>query len=152
MRAGIAIAICSITLALQAGAAELEGASWWVSAAHTNAGSRAWLAPAEGYGGGLGSAGATLGTPNGASVGTSHEVAAGFWPAFSTAAWGPEVCPGDVNGDGVVGGLDYVILLGAFSSSAGEAAFVPEADLNGDGVVGGPDVSIFFQGYGCTTP
>ena len=48
---------------------------------------------------------------------------------------------GDLNGDGVVSGLDLTVLLGAWGASG-------NADLNGDGVVGGIDLTILLSNWG----
>ena len=54
--------------------------------------------------------------------------------------------PGDVNGDGVVNGMDLAILLGAWGTS------VPAADLNHDGVINGSDLAILLGAWGTTSP
>lgn len=51
-------------------------------------------------------------------------------------------CPGDGNGDGVIGGEDLGALLGAWGSS--EDTF----DLNGDGTVDGADLGLLVAGWG----
>lgn len=48
---------------------------------------------------------------------------------------------GDINGDGLVNGIDLALLLGAWGSS--DAA----ADLDADGVVGGSDLSLLLGGW-----
>jgi hypothetical protein len=54
-------------------------------------------------------------------------------------------CPGDLNGDGVVGGLDLAGVLSRWG-------FGGPADLNGDGVVGGQDLSIVLARWGPCSP
>jgi len=51
-------------------------------------------------------------------------------------------CPGDIDGDGTVGGSDLGTLLGAWGT-ANEAA-----DLNHDGTVSGPDLGILLGHWG----
>jgi hypothetical protein len=53
----------------------------------------------------------------------------------------PPVDPADLDGDGIVGGADLAILLGAWGSSD------PAADLDGDGVVGASDLAILLGGW-----
>lgn len=57
----------------------------------------------------------------------------------------PRACPGDLDRDGIVGGSDLAILLGAWGT-VGRGA--PAADLNGDGVVGGADLAILLGAWG----
>jgi hypothetical protein len=47
----------------------------------------------------------------------------------------------DVNGDGLVNGIDLAFILTYWGSSA------PIADLNDDGIVGGPDLTIVLSGW-----
>ena len=47
----------------------------------------------------------------------------------------------DVNGDGVVNGIDLAFILTYWGSSA------PIADLNDDGIVGGADLTIVLSGW-----
>ena len=53
-------------------------------------------------------------------------------------------CPGDLDGDGEVGGADLTQLLAEWGCS-GEACL---PDLNGDGTVGGPDLTIILSAWG----
>ncbi|MBW7904483.1 MAG: hypothetical protein LC135_07685 [Phycisphaerae bacterium] len=57
-------------------------------------------------------------------------------------------CPGDINGDGVVGQPDLGILLGAFGTCAGHPAYVAAADLNQDGCIGQPDLGVLLSSWG----
>lgn len=50
----------------------------------------------------------------------------------------------DINGDGVINGLDYVVLFENF----GHSPFDPRADVNRDGVVNGLDYVLFYEAYG----
>lgn len=52
------------------------------------------------------------------------------------------VCPGDLNGDGVIGGADLADLLSQWSLSS-----VP-GDLDGDGTVAGGDLAILLANWG----
>lgn len=53
-------------------------------------------------------------------------------------------CPGDINDDGTVDGLDLLILLGEWGECPGDCS----ADLNGDGAVDGLDLLIFLSSWG----
>ena len=61
------------------------------------------------------------------------------------------VCDGDFNQDGFVGGPDFTIFLGCFNRSVAPGVGPPddpdcnESDMNGDGFVGGPDFTLFLQ-------
>jgi 3-phytase/alkaline phosphatase D len=52
-------------------------------------------------------------------------------------------CPGDLNGDRSVDGVDLAMLLGAWGPGVGSPA-----DLNGDGSVNGADVGLLFAAWG----
>ncbi|MGA1394008.1 MAG: hypothetical protein ACO38W_12715, partial [Phycisphaerales bacterium] len=49
---------------------------------------------------------------------------------------------GDLDGDGIIGGSDLAILLGAWNSKGGPA------DLDGDGIIGGSDLAILLSAWG----
>ncbi len=49
----------------------------------------------------------------------------------------------DIDGDGTVGFPDFLLLAGAFGSSAGQEFYLVEADLDGDDTVGFSDFLIF---------
>lgn len=51
------------------------------------------------------------------------------------------VCPGDLDGDGVVDGVDIAMVLGQWGTSG-------SADLNGDGMVDGADLAVVLGGWG----
>jgi hypothetical protein len=57
-------------------------------------------------------------------------------------------CDMDLNGDGTVGGPDYVAFGATFGTSEGDPGWNAEADGNGDKTVGGPDFVIFGQRFG----
>ncbi len=50
--------------------------------------------------------------------------------------------PADLNGDGIVDGIDLGMLLGAWNATEGPA------DLNGDGVVNGIDLGLLLGAWG----
>ena len=52
--------------------------------------------------------------------------------------------PFQLNGDGVVGGIDLGIVLGAWGSSGG----VMVADVSNDGIVDGPDLGLILSNWG----
>ena len=54
----------------------------------------------------------------------------------------PTPCPGDLDGDGVVGGSDLGLFLVVFGTDD------PTGDLDGDGVVGGGDLGFLLVGWG----
>lgn len=56
--------------------------------------------------------------------------------------------PGDLDGDGDVDLADLAVMLSAFGSCQGDAAFVPEADINADGCVGLDDLATLLANFG----
>jgi len=61
----------------------------------------------------------------------------------------PQVCLGDINGDGVVDTADLGLLISVF----GEAPpFLPEADLNDDGVADTADLGLLIGNFGTVCP
>jgi V8-like Glu-specific endopeptidase len=65
-----------------------------------------------------------------------------YWDSFC-ATRATSTCyarPGDLNGDGVVNGVDLGTLLGGWSGSAG--------DLNGDGIVNAADLAVLLGNWG----
>lgn len=61
-----------------------------------------------------------------------------------------DVCDGDLNQDGFVGGPDFDIFLQCFNRATGgggpaDDPDCAESDMNGDGFVGGPDFDLFLQ-------
>ena len=61
--------------------------------------------------------------------------------SFLVPDCGSSVVLGDLNGDGVVNGMDMTILLGAWGTSG-------PGDLDGDGIVGGSDLAILLGNWG----
>ena len=51
-------------------------------------------------------------------------------------------CPGDLDGDGIIGGSDLSVLLGAWGTAE------PLADLDGNGIVSGSDLSVLLGNWG----
>jgi hypothetical protein len=51
-------------------------------------------------------------------------------------------CPGDLDGDGSVNGVDLGIILGNWDTAN------PISDLNGDGATNGLDLGILLGGWG----
>jgi hypothetical protein len=49
----------------------------------------------------------------------------------------PPSTPADLNGDGVVNGLDLAIVIGAWGAAAG--------DVNGDGTTDGEDIAVLIS-------
>jgi formylglycine-generating enzyme required for sulfatase activity len=62
--------------------------------------------------------------------------------SISDQSWSQ--CPGDLNGDQVVGGTDLGILLGQWGSSGGSTG----ADLDRNGIVGGADIGLILSLWG----
>jgi hypothetical protein len=60
-------------------------------------------------------------------------------------------CVGDLNGDGNVNSLDFVIFAAAYGTHTGDASFNAAADLNHDGNVNSLDFVIFAANYGTNT-
>lgn len=57
---------------------------------------------------------------------------------------------GDINGDGVVDGLDLSIAARAFGSYPGHPKWDARADINGDNYIDGLDITIIARNYGKT--
>jgi len=69
------------------------------------------------------------------------------YPAYHStggAAWIPEPCAGDLDGDGTTGQSDLGILLGSWGANDG-------GDLDGDGMTGQTDLGILLADWGCGT-
>lgn len=65
----------------------------------------------------------------------------------------PQPCPGDLNNDGVVDGVDLLLLLNAFGECPASPPAGPcLADLNGTGVVDGVDLIILLNAFGACPP
>jgi len=110
----------------------------------------------HGLGSGIGGApfpgvGAMLEADGALYVGGAFGTAGGI-PAANIARWVcPPIDPADLNGDGVVNGIDLGILLANWSIPAGSpgcgGAAPCAADLNGDGVVDGIDLGILLASW-----
>lgn len=61
-------------------------------------------------------------------------------------------CPGDIDGDGLVGQPDLGILLAAYGSSSGQAGYTLCADLDVDGTIGQPDLGLLLGNYNAVCP
>lgn len=61
-------------------------------------------------------------------------------------------CPGDIDGDGVIGQSDLGILLGSFGHCAGDPEYDPAADLDGDNCVGQTDLGVVLGVFGQACP
>lgn len=59
-----------------------------------------------------------------------------------------ESCPGDINMDGQVDLADLALLLAAYGSSTGDAAYNSDADFNGNGAIGLDDLAALLSVYG----
>jgi arylsulfatase A-like enzyme len=59
-----------------------------------------------------------------------------------------DACDADVNGDGLVGGPDWLRVAAAYGSSLGEPAYDPDVDFDGDGHVGSAEVLRVQQAFG----
>ena len=84
-------------------------------------------------------------------AGTTYFIALGGFGLTTPAVSGdlvidgpPQVppCPGDIDGDGTVNGLDMGIILGNWDTTT------PSTDLNGDGITNGLDLGILLGGWG----
>jgi fibronectin type 3 domain-containing protein len=59
---------------------------------------------------------------------------------------------GDVNGDGVVNGLDLGFFRTAFGTAAGDPAYLAYLDYNGDGAINGLEFGQFRSRFGTALP
>jgi hypothetical protein len=57
-------------------------------------------------------------------------------------------CDADYNGDGSVGGSDWLALGAAFGASVGSPDYDPAIDMNGDGTIGGPELLLVGGSFG----
>jgi outer membrane protein assembly factor BamB len=71
---------------------------------------------------------------------------------FAIAVDGPDASPADLNGDGVINGLDLGVLLANWSIPPGSpgcgGAKACPADINSDGVVDGLDLGLLLANWG----
>jgi len=87
--------------------------------------------------------GSQLSTANGAAVDVNGTGQAGgvlttnFYRLF-----------GDVNGDRVVNGADFIAFRNAYGSSVGQAGYNAALDFDGDGIINGSDFNEFVVNYG----
>jgi len=67
----------------------------------------------------------------------------GSFPHIGIVKLGTSVpsCPADVDGDGVVGGLDLTVVLGGWGASGA-------GDIDGDGIIGGLDLTFVLGAWG----
>ncbi len=63
----------------------------------------------------------------------------------------PDLCVGDIDGDGDTDHSDLGELLSAWCSHEGDPNWNPDADLDGDGHVGHGDLGILLSDWGCGT-
>lgn len=70
------------------------------------------------------------------------------YDAVLIAAYAPQPCPGDINGDRVVDSTDLSILLGNFGGPGGAA----QGDVDGNGIVDSTDLAILLSVFGSTCP
>lgn len=68
------------------------------------------------------------------------------------ACEGPPLCPGDLDGDGIIGVPDLALLLGAYASCTGNPRFLPAADLDGSGCVDIADLAEELSNYASMCP
>jgi arylsulfatase A-like enzyme len=59
-----------------------------------------------------------------------------------------DACDADLNGNGIVGTADRMLLQQAFGRRAGDPLFDPRFDLDGDGVVGLADLATLDRAFG----
>jgi hypothetical protein len=78
-----------------------------------------------------------------------YDNSAGRWQVYLLGA---NLCPEDLDGDGVVGLSDLATLLAAYGLSAGDPGFLPAADFDHDGHIGLPDLATLLAVYGTTCP
>jgi hypothetical protein len=58
------------------------------------------------------------------------------------------LCDGDFNNDGRVGGPDFVQVGSRFGVHIGDASYDAAVDMNADGVIGGPDLALWAPFFG----
>ncbi|NRA00297.1 MAG: thrombospondin type 3 repeat-containing protein [Myxococcales bacterium] len=57
------------------------------------------------------------------------------------------LCDADYDGDGVVGGRDFLLFRSTFGKRASQRGFLAAADADGDGVIAGADFLAFRSQY-----
>ncbi len=74
------------------------------------------------------------------------EIGPNGWNHALTYFLGTAICPGDLNGDGMINGSDLATLLANWGGS------LSIADLNGDGIVNGTDLAGLLAAWGNSCP
>lgn len=92
--------------------------------------------------------GATIGQHDAGVImtGSGFELTGGFWAVAADA--GPPPCPGDVNGDLVVGLADLTALLSSFGSTLGQPLYNPATDFDSNGAIEIADLTFLLSNYG----
>jgi len=81
----------------------------------------------------------------------SWDTAAGWGTNVWPAAMQPGHGPGDVDGNGIVDGLDLTAVLTAWETRPGDPLWNPAADLDGNGIINGLDLTEVISNW-TTTP
>ncbi|MBW7906082.1 MAG: hypothetical protein LC135_17050 [Phycisphaerae bacterium] len=133
-----ALAALAVLLPARTAAAAQYQLSWWT----VDGGGEIFST------GGVFALGGAIGQPDAGDTltGGVYTLVGGFWAVHLTP------CPGDINGDDVVGQSDLGILLAAFGACVGDPNFNPDADLDGSGCIGQPDLGILLSNFGRTCP
>jgi len=74
------------------------------------------------------------------------------WIDYELRFYGTPGCPGNLDADGAVGLSDLTVLLAAFGSCEGDAAFVPDFDFDNSGCVDLSDLTTFLALFGQACP
>lgn len=67
-----------------------------------------------------------------------------IWPSSPTHM----ILPADINRDGIVNGLDYVLLFESFNLRIGAPGYNPAADIVSDGIINALDYVLLFEQFG----
>ena len=59
-------------------------------------------------------------------------------------------CPGDFDDNGMINVPDFLLFVGVFGTSAGDANYNARMDMDGNGMVGVPDFLLFVKVFGTT--
>ncbi|MFN0137217.1 MAG: dockerin type I domain-containing protein [Phycisphaerae bacterium] len=95
-----------------------------------------------------GSLSGTFATITGTDLGGGRELQLSYTGTSVVVTVTGEVTPGDVNGDGTVNLTDLSLLLAAFGTCSGDAAFNADADINDSGCVDLVDLSQLLANFG----